>query len=88
MIEGIVLVLFTLFLFYEWGNWRFGLGGWRWPCRLLLLGAFMFLNMEGIPANLISMGAIDFGIIADSAVVVMGEPVAHLGGEEGQKSVL
>ena len=31
----------------------------------------MLLDLRGIPANLISMGAIDFGIIVDSAVVVM-----------------
>ena len=38
---------------------------------LSLLGAFLLLDLRGIPANLISMGAIDFGIIVDSAVVVM-----------------
>ena len=38
---------------------------------LALLGAFLLLDLRGIPANLISMGAIDFGIIVDSAVVVI-----------------
>ena len=70
MVEGIALVLLTLFLFWGWAT-----GGrrwwWRWRCRLSLLGAFLFLDLKGIPANLISMGAIDFGIIVDSAVVVM-----------------
>src|SRR5208283_2630194 len=36
-----------------------------------LLGAFMLLDLQGVPANLISMGAIDFGIIVDSSVVVI-----------------
>lgn len=38
---------------------------------LALLGAFAMLDVEHIPANLISLGAIDFGIIVDSAVVVI-----------------
>ncbi len=44
---------------------------------LALLGAFMLLDYEHIPANLISMGAIDFGIIVDSAVVII-ENIIHL----------
>ena len=54
-----------------------GLGNWRSALVVALavpfslLGAFMLLDLRGIPANLISMGAIDFGIIVDSAVVVM-----------------
>ncbi len=38
---------------------------------LSLIGAFLLLDLRGIPANLISMGAIDFGIIVDAAVVVV-----------------
>ena len=38
---------------------------------LSLLGAFLLLDLRGIPANLISMGAIDFGIIVDSAVILV-----------------
>jgi len=70
MVEGIALVLFTLFLFLGLGNWRSALVV-ALAVPFALLGAFMFLNLQGIPANLISMGAIDFGIIVDSAVVVM-----------------
>jgi cobalt-zinc-cadmium resistance protein CzcA len=70
MIEGIALVLFTLFLFLGLGNWRSALVV-ALAVPFALLGAFMFLDLQGIPANLISMGAIDFGIIVDSAVVVM-----------------
>ena len=38
---------------------------------LSLLAAFAGLNFAGVPANLISMGAVDFGIIIDSAVVLV-----------------
>jgi cobalt-zinc-cadmium resistance protein CzcA len=70
MIEGIALVLLVLFLFLGLGNWRSALVV-ALAVPFALLGAFMLLDLKGIPANLISMGAIDFGIIVDSAVVVM-----------------
>jgi heavy metal efflux system protein len=70
MVEGIALVLFVLFLFLGLGNWRSALVV-ALAVPFALLGAFMLLDLRGIPANLISMGAIDFGIIVDSAVVVI-----------------
>src|SRR5580693_7808866 len=70
MVEGIALVLLVLFLFLGLGNWRSALVV-ALAVPFALLGAFMLLDLQGIPANLISMGAIDFGIIVDSAVVVM-----------------
>ncbi len=70
MVEGIALVLLVLFLFLGLGNWRSALVV-ALAVPFSLLGAFLFLDLKGIPANLISMGAIDFGIIVDSAVVVM-----------------
>jgi cobalt-zinc-cadmium resistance protein CzcA len=70
MIEGIVLVLLVLILFLGLGNFRSALVVAA-VVPLALLGAFLLLDLRGIPANLISMGAIDFGIIVDSAVVVM-----------------
>jgi cobalt-zinc-cadmium resistance protein CzcA len=70
MVEGIALVLLVLFLFLGLGNWRSALVV-ALAVPFALLGAFMLLDLRGIPANLISMGAIDFGIIVDSAVVVM-----------------
>ena len=57
-------------LFLGLGNWRSALVV-ALAVPVSLLGAFMLLDLRGIPANLISMGAIDFGIIVDSAVVVM-----------------
>ncbi|HZM03102.1 MAG TPA: CusA/CzcA family heavy metal efflux RND transporter [Candidatus Saccharimonadales bacterium] len=70
MIEGIALVLLVLILFLGLGNYRSALVV-ALAVPVSLLGAFLLLDLRGIPANLISMGAIDFGIIVDSAVVVM-----------------
>ncbi len=70
MIEGIGLVLLVLILFLGLGNFRSALVVAA-VVPLSLLGAFLLLDLRGIPANLVSMGAIDFGIIVDSAVVVM-----------------
>ena len=70
MIEGISLVLLVLILFLGLGNYRSALVVAA-VVPLSLLGAFFLLDLRGIPANLISMGAIDFGIIVDSAVVVI-----------------
>ena len=67
--EGIGLVLLVLVLFLGLGNWRTALIVAA-VVPLSLLGAFLLLDLSHIPANLISMGAIDFGIIVDSAVVV------------------
>ena len=70
MVEGIGLVLLVLILFLGLGNFRSALVV-ALVVPLSLLGAFLLLDLRGIPANLISMGAIDFGIIVDSAVVVI-----------------
>jgi cobalt-zinc-cadmium resistance protein CzcA len=70
MMEGIGLVLLVLILFLGLGNYRSALVVAA-VVPLSLLGAFTLLDLRGIPANLISMGAIDFGIIVDSAVVVV-----------------
>ena len=70
MIEGIGLVLLVLILFLGLGNYRSALVVAA-VVPLSLLGAFLLLDLRGIPANLISMGAIDFGIIVDSAVVII-----------------
>ena len=63
-------MLLVLILFLGLGNYRsaFVVAA---VVPLSLLGAFTLLDLRGIPANLISMGAIDFGIIVDSAVVII-----------------
>jgi heavy metal efflux system protein len=83
MIEGIALVLLVLFLFLGLGNWRSALVV-ALAVPFALLGAFLLLDWRGIPANLISMGAIDFGIIVDSAVVVVENLLRILEERKGQ----
>ena len=75
MIEGITLVLLVLILFLGLGNYHSALIVAA-VVPLSLLGAFLLLDLRGIPANLISLGAIDFGIIVDTAVIIV-EDVLH-----------
>jgi len=51
---------------------------------LALLFSFIFLHAEGIPANLLSIGAIDFGIIIDGTLVMVENIYRELGLREGQ----
>lgn len=83
LIEGIVLVTVIVFIF---------MADWRTTVivsviiPLSLLFAFMCLKLKGMSANLLSLGAIDFGIIIDGAVVMVeGLFVAldHLAHKEG-----
>ncbi|RAN67066.1 hypothetical protein B5P43_37040, partial [Bacillus sp. SRB_336] len=50
---------------------------------LALLGTFMGLKIMGVPANLLSLGAMDFGIIVDGAVIVV-ENIMHRLAERGE----
>jgi len=45
---------------------------------LSLFFAFIFMDLRGIPANLLSLGAIDFGIIVDGAVIMAENILRHL----------
>ncbi|CAN5218643.1 CusA/CzcA family heavy metal efflux RND transporter [soil metagenome] len=68
MLEGIIFVTVIVFLF---------MADWRTTVivaiviPLALLFAFICLTLKGMSANLLSMGAIDFGIIIDGAVVMV-----------------
>ncbi|QKZ14383.1 efflux RND transporter permease subunit [Spirosoma sp. KUDC1026] len=66
--EGIVLVTVIVFLFMT--DWRTTLIV-SIIIPLALLFAFMCLKLRGMSANLLSMGAVDFGIIIDGAVVMV-----------------
>ncbi|WP_461138652.1 efflux RND transporter permease subunit [Spirosoma pomorum] len=66
--EGIVLVTVIVFLFMA--DWRTTLIV-SIIIPLALLFAFMCLKLRGMSANLLSMGAVDFGIIIDGAVVMV-----------------
>jgi cobalt-zinc-cadmium resistance protein CzcA len=52
---------------------------------LSLLFSFIFLHAWGIPANLLSIGAIDFGILIDGTLVMVENIFRELGAREGQK---
>jgi cobalt-zinc-cadmium resistance protein CzcA len=83
VIAGIALVMVVLVLFLGLGNYRSALVV-ALTVPVALLGAFMLLDLRGIPANLISLGAIDFGIIVDSAVVVIENILRLLEQRKGQ----
>ena len=51
---------------------------------LCLLFSFIFLHLEGVSANLLSIGAIDFGILIDGTVVIMENIYRELGLRAGQ----
>ena len=68
LIEGMVLVVLVLILFL--GSWRGALlVAITIPLSLLI--AFILMHLTDIPANLLSLGAIDFGILVDGSIVMM-----------------
>lgn len=73
LLEGFLLILGMVWLFLR--TWRGSLIV-TLIIPLSLLSAFIGLYLLGMPANLISMGAIDFGILVDGAVVLV-ENVLH-----------
>ena len=76
LVEGAVLVFLVLWLFLY--NARAALiVAAMMP--LALLSTFLGLHLWGVPANLLSLGAMDFGIIIDGAVIVTEHIVARLG---------
>ena len=68
LVEGIIFVTVIVFLFMA--DWRTTLIV-SIVIPLALLFAFLMLYMKGMSANLLSLGAIDFGIIIDGAVVMV-----------------
>jgi cobalt-zinc-cadmium resistance protein CzcA len=73
--DGIILVVIILFLFL--GNVR-GAIIVALTIPFSLLFAATCLNLKGIPANLLSLGALDFGMVVDGAVVMVENIVRHL----------
>ena len=73
LLEGLLIVVFVLFLFL--GSARAALLT-AITIPLSLLFAFICMHFSGIPANLLSLGALDFGIIVD-ATLVMVEHILH-----------
>jgi heavy metal efflux system protein len=81
--EGMILVSVVLFLFL--GNIRGALiVAATIPFSLLF--ASICLDLRQIPANLLSLGALDFGMVVDGAVVMVENIVRHLGQTNGMHS--
>ena len=75
LIEGGLIVIFVLVIFL--GNWRAGLVVAS-VIPLSMLFAFSMMKTFGIDGNLMSLGAIDFGMIVDSAVIIVEAVVTHI----------
>ena len=75
LIEGALIVVFILVLLI--GNWRAGLIVAS-VIPLALLFAVAMMRWFGVSGNLMSLGAIDFGLIVDGAVIIVEAIVHHL----------
>ncbi|MGF2411907.1 CusA/CzcA family heavy metal efflux RND transporter [Ferruginibacter sp.] len=73
LLEGALIVIFVLVVFL--GNFRAGLIVAS-VIPLAMLFAVAMMNLFGVSANLMSMGALDFGLIVDGAVIVV-ESLLH-----------
>jgi cobalt-zinc-cadmium resistance protein CzcA len=83
--EGIVLVAIILFLFL--GNTK-GAIVVALTIPFSLLFASICLDLRHIPANLLSLGALDFGMVVDGAVVMVENIVRHMGRQDNNKPVI
>jgi len=81
--EGIILVVIVLFVFL--GNVR---GAFIVACTIpfSLLFAATCLDLSHIPANLLSLGALDFGMVVDGVVVMIENIIRHLGLQNGNRT--
>jgi cobalt-zinc-cadmium resistance protein CzcA len=83
LLEGMILVSLILLLFL--GNIR-GAIIVALTIPFSLLFASICLDLRHIPANLLSLGALDFGMVVDGAVVMIENMVRHLGQKNGIKT--
>jgi heavy metal efflux system protein len=82
LLRGMILVLIVLVCFLV--SFRAAvIVAFTIPVALLF--AFIFLHMRGVAANLLSIGAIDFGIIIDGTLVMVENIFRELGLREGQE---
>jgi cobalt-zinc-cadmium resistance protein CzcA len=85
LLEGGILVIAVLLLLL--GSWRGGLiVATAIPLSMLI--AFTGMVQAGISGNLMSLGAIDFGLMVDGAVVMVENIIRHLGHRKNGESVL
>jgi len=78
MLEGAALVTFVLWLFLRALSGSLAVAV---TMPLALLAAFIGLYYSGVPANLLSMGAMDFGILLDGAVILVENAYSRLAHE-------
>jgi cobalt-zinc-cadmium resistance protein CzcA len=83
--EGIILVAIILFVFL--GNAR-GAFVVALTIPFSLLFASICLDLRHIPANLLSLGALDFGMVVDGAVVMVENIVRHMGRQDVSKPAM
>ncbi|HTF30650.1 MAG TPA: CusA/CzcA family heavy metal efflux RND transporter, partial [Flavitalea sp.] len=79
LIEGALIVVLVLVLFL--GNLRAGLIVAS-AIPLSLLFALSLMNLFGVSANLMSLGAIDFGLIVDGAVIIVEATLHYFAGQK------
>lgn len=79
LIEGAIIVFVVLIIFL--GNVRAGLIVAS-VIPLAMLFAFILMRIFGVTANLMSLGAIDFGIVVDGSIVIVEGILAHLYGNK------
>lgn len=79
MLEGAALVTFVLWLFLRALSGSFAVAI---TMPLALLASFVGLYYAGVPANLLSMGAMDFGILLDGAVILVENIYSRLSHEK------
>ena len=82
LLEGALLVTVVLYLFL--GHFRSAIIV-AVVIPLALLATFIGLQIRNLPANLLSLGAMDFGIIVDGAVIVLENIFRRLAGFKGSK---
>jgi len=82
LLEGALLVTLVLYIFLRSAR-AAGIVAMIIP--LALLATFIGLRLRGIPANLLSLGAMDFGIIVDGAVIVVEHVFRTLAGREKER---
>jgi len=75
LVEGGVIVLLVLLLLL--GNWRAGVVV-ALMIPLCMLFALGMMSLFGVSANLMSLGALDFGLIVDGAVIIVEAVIFHL----------
>lgn len=85
LLEAAILVILILLIFL--GDWRASLVV-ALTIPLSLLFGFLGMGLFGISANLMSLGAIDFGTIVDGSVVMVENCIHRLDRGEGGKSLL